>query len=261
MGLNDTLKCPGLDQTLSTFPIEFDCPQCQDTVEIWSDEMKRRCTHCGTLVYNPEPSVKIPDNKAAEPQVEHSNDSYDDLLELAMSLGSSAATIVNSNNILIESQLADLCLETRCPNYGSSPTCPPHIKGQDWLKEHIRKTPQALLIEIEVAQELLYSDSRKEIGKLLHFIVIQLEKAAHKKGLVHSVSFAGGSCKSIQCSEYVSCNVVNGDGTCRYPDLSRPSVSGYGINMNHLLKHTCWVKKSQNIQNPTSSRYGLILLG
>lgn len=261
MGLNDTLKCPGMDETLSTFPIEFDCPQCNGIVEIWSDEMKRRCTACGTMVFNPAPSVKIPDNNTLETNNKHSEGSIDELLELAMSLGSSAVTIVDGKNIQIDNQLADLCLETKCPNYASSPTCPPHVEGPDWLKKHIRKTSQAILIEIEVPQDLMYSDKRREISKLLHFIVIQIEQAAHQKGLGQSTAFAGGSCKSIQCSEHASCNVLKGDGYCRHPDLSRPSVSGYGINMNHLLKNAGWLKTSNDSSVLTSSRYGLVLIG
>lgn len=261
MGLNDTLKCPGMDETLSTFPIRFNCTQCSGIIEIWSDEIKRRCTQCGTMVFNPAPSVKIPDKKTLGEETNHSKDSIDELLELAMDLGSSAATIIDSKNIQIDNQIADLCRETKCPNYRSSPTCPPHVKGPDWLKKYLHKTSQAILIEIEASQELMYSDNRKETSKLLHFIVIEVEQAAHMKGLVQSTSFAGGSCKSIQCSEHADCNVLNGDGKCRHPNLSRPSISGYGINMNHLLNNTGWVKKSNDSPVPTRSRYGLVLIG
>jgi len=261
MGLNDTLKCPGMDETLSTFPIELGCPRCNSIVEIWSDEIKRRCTQCGTMVFNPAPSVKTLDKNTLEAGTNHSKDSIDELLELAMGLGSSAVTIINGKNIQIDNQIAGLCRETKCPNYGLSPTCPPHVEGPDWLKKHIHKTSQAILIEIEVPEELMYSDKRKEINKLLHFIVIQIEQAAHEKGLVQSTAFAGGSCKSIQCFEHVYCNVLNGDGNCRHPDLSRPSVSGYGINMNHLLKNAGWLKKSNDSSVPVSSRYGLVLIG
>ena len=178
-----------------------------------------------------------------------------------MSLGSNAVTIVEVGSIQIEERLADLCREARCPNYGLSPTCPPHVKGPEWLKKYIRKTPLVTLIEIKVPQELMYSDRRNEIGKLLHFIVIQVEQAAREKGLVNTISLAGGSCKNLQCPEHAFCNVLNGDGNCRYPNQSRPSISGYGINMNHLLKHVGWARNSNDSSIRTSSRYGLVFLG
>ncbi|MDD9302346.1 MAG: hypothetical protein HUK40_08385 [Desulfobacter sp.] len=65
----------------------------------------------------------------------------------------------------------------------------------------------------------------------------------------------------MYCPEHLQCNVLNGDGKCRHPDLSRPSVSGYGINMNHLLKTAGWLQKSKDPSVSTSSRYGLVLLG
>lgn len=260
MGLNETLKCPGMDSTLSTYPIDFECPQCKGMVEIWSDEIKRRCTECGTMVFNPAPSVKLPDTNPQE-KTELTEDAIEELIELATGFGSSAATVVDSKNIQIDNQIAALCRETRCPNYGTSPTCPPHIKGPDWLKDYLEKTSRAILIEITVPQELMYSEKRKEIGKLLHFIVIQVEQAAREKGLIHSTSFAGGSCKKVHCSEHAYCNVLEGDGSCRNPDMSRPSISGFGINMNHLLKTTGWMKKNSDASIPSSSRYGLVIIG
>jgi predicted metal-binding protein len=261
MGINESLKCPGLDHTLSTFPIEINCHQCGAIVEIWSDEIKRRCVQCKTMVLNPNPSVKIPEKQPIARYTDNLKSVIDGLLLLAVDLGCSAATIIDSEQIKIENSIAELCQETKCPNYASSPTCPPNVNGPDWLREYIKQIHHAILIELELPQELMYSEKRKEIAKLLHFIVIELEKTAHENGLSKSMAFAGGSCKTIHCSQYTNCNVLNGDGKCRYPDLSRPSVSGYGINMNHLLKKFGRLQKNDESSISTSSRYGLLLLG
>ena len=77
MGLNDTLKCPGMDETLSTFPVELDCPQCNGIVEIWSDEIKRRCIQCGTMVFNPAPSAMTLAKNTSDAETNHSKDSID----------------------------------------------------------------------------------------------------------------------------------------------------------------------------------------
>ncbi|MDD9302347.1 MAG: hypothetical protein HUK40_08390 [Desulfobacter sp.] len=183
MGLNESMKCPGLDQTLSTVPIEFNCHGCGAMVEIWSDEIKRRCGQCKTMILNPNPSVKISEKHPIAKDMDSLNDIIEELLRLATDLGSSAAAVVDGKKIKIENDIASLCQETRCPNYGLSPTCPPNLNGPDWLREYMRETPRAILIEIELAQERMYSANRKEIAKLLHFIVITLEKTAHAKGL------------------------------------------------------------------------------
>ncbi len=261
MGLNDSLKCPGLDITLSVIPVDVDCPQCNEIVEIWSDEFKRRCARCGTVVFNPNPLVRMPKEEPSVLNQMTLQDKLDELIELAISFGSSAATIVDTEKILVENYLAKICLETKCQNYGLSPTCPPNVEGPEWLKEYIKKTSHAILIEIETPLDVMYSDKRREIGKLLHFIVIQLEQAAHGAGFLNSKAFAGGSCKNLLCSDHPYCNVLGGDGVCRNPDLSRPSVSGYGININHLLKISGWSQGSGDVDNPTSSRYGIVILG
>lgn len=115
-----------------------------------------------------------------------------ELIELAVSLGSSRAVVIDSNKIVIENYLPNLCLETKCPNYGLSPTCPPNVEGPEWLKNFIKEISYAVLLEIETPQELMYSDKRREIGKLLHFITIQIEQTAKEKGFIKSRAFAGG---------------------------------------------------------------------
>ena len=260
MSFNDSLKCPGLDRTLIVIPLEQPCPQCGEIVEIWSDELKRRCAGCGMVVHNPNPLSAIPDPNMNESNQSAHQSRLDELVTLAISLGASAATVVDAKDILAEDYLANLCREARCPNYGLSPTCPPHVKGPEWLRDFIKKTSAALVFEIEVSQDSMYSDRRRETGQLLHFIAAQLEAAAIEKGFLMARGFAGGSCKNLFCYDHTHCQVLSGNGTCRHPGLSRPSVSGYGINMNHLLKSAGLKKKKGDNTHPVSSSYGLVLL-
>lgn len=43
-------KCPGQDMRRLTAAL-YKCPQCGEMVETFSDELKRRCHKCKTLVY------------------------------------------------------------------------------------------------------------------------------------------------------------------------------------------------------------------
>ena len=261
MGLSDYLKCPGLDRTLSITPKDHYCPQCQNPVEIWSDEIKRRCPECGTVVLNPEPLTWSPETDDALPDP-IASEQRDELIELALSLGCDGAVIIPATEIVIDPQLAGLCFETCCPNYGLSPTCPPNVEGPEWMNTYIKAVSYALFLNIQIAPYIMYSDQRREIGKLLHFIVIQIEKAAQNMGFKKSRAFAGGSCKNIFCSDHYLCEVLNGDGQCRNPDSARPSVSGYGIHINHLVAVAGWSPKGRKEEHPQMSgrRYGLITL-
>lgn len=186
-----------------------------------------------------------------------------ELSELAIAMGSDDVALIPTDKIRIDPQLAELCLETKCPNYGQSPTCPPNVKGPQWFMEYSRKTPYCIFLKIEMDEDTMYSEQRQEIAKLLHFIVVEVEKEAIRKGFTHSKGFAGGSCKNIFCSDHYTCEVLDGNGTCRNPDSARPSVSGFGIDTKHLLELVGWTGKqiSKSSGKLLSSRYGLILIG
>jgi len=48
-------KCPGMDPASWKFSDIEDhrCPRCGMAIEFWKDDVKRRCTACGELVFNP----------------------------------------------------------------------------------------------------------------------------------------------------------------------------------------------------------------
>ncbi len=183
----------------------------------------------------------------------------EELTSLAIGLGASDAKIIPANEISAEDHLAALCKETRCENYGSSPTCPPNVKGPVWMREQLQGVEYALVLKLELPDDVMYSDQRREVGKLLHFFVIQVEQAAREMGFVNSTAFAGGSCKNLFCYDQGKCNVLYGDGQCRNPDMARPSISGFGINTNSLLKAAGW--DQQDTKEKLNTRLGLVLIG
>jgi DNA-directed RNA polymerase subunit RPC12/RpoP len=42
--------CPGATNIREVKPEYVDCPHCGEEVEIWSDELSARCSHCGARV-------------------------------------------------------------------------------------------------------------------------------------------------------------------------------------------------------------------
>ena len=44
-------KCPGAAETRTRVPAYKKCPDCGEEVEIWSDELKAKCTKCGATVF------------------------------------------------------------------------------------------------------------------------------------------------------------------------------------------------------------------
>ncbi len=43
--------CPGSSKIKNPMPEYLECPNCHNEVEIWSDEIKTRCSNCGFTVF------------------------------------------------------------------------------------------------------------------------------------------------------------------------------------------------------------------
>ena len=108
----------------------------------------------------------------------------------------------------------------------------------------------------------IFSDERNEIMVLLHRISAKIEDEAIKRGYPETKAFAGGSCKDLFCKKHDACRVLNGK-SCRYPESARPSMSGFGIDVAHLMKISGWKSEradSKADKDETSWIAGLVLI-
>ena len=166
-----------------------------------------------------------------------------ELTELACRLGMSNATVISASEILIEEELAKLCREPQCENYGLSASCPPHVGGPSGFRKLLDDFEHAVVFRIEVPSEVLLSSDRREVFRALHEIAVRIEHAAVDMGYRNSRAYAGGSCKRIFCQDYTFCRVLKEGGECRNPDRARPSMSGFGINVSKLIEAAGWTMK------------------
>jgi predicted metal-binding protein len=186
------------------------------------------------------------------------------LTSSAVQLGATRATFVAADRIVIEDALARLCREPRCGSFGLSASCPPHVPGPAKFREWINASKGAIFFEIEMPSENLFSEDRREVMALLHYIASQTEQNAIEQGYVNSRAFAGGSCRKIFCREHSTCAVLANE-KCRNPGIARPSMSGFGVNVGKLIEASGWGSnnfKKGNFSKPgaSSALYGLILL-
>ncbi len=161
------------------------------------------------------------------------------LVDLALSLGASEAAVIDSSLIQVSEQLALKCVQPRCENYGLSFSCPPYVEGPAGFRKMAALRPQALVVRLVVPAAMLLSWERLELGRVLHELVATLETEAVRQGYKDSTAFAGGSCKELFCQEYLECQRIAG-GSCRHPDLARPSLSGYGVDVFKLIEDCGW---------------------
>ncbi|MFH1138866.1 MAG: DUF2284 domain-containing protein [Pseudomonadota bacterium] len=198
-------------------------------------------------------------NKGLGPELE------DALASRARLLGAGAAREVPLAEIPVEDRLAALCLQPRCPNYGLAASCPPNVGGPPELRRLLARAKGALAVGLDVPTEVLLSEQSREVFALLHEIVAGVEQEARKRGFPDSLALAGGSCKKIFCSDQPDCQVVVRGGPCRFPDLARPSLSGFGVNVDRMSRaaglEMAWVTHGSPAEgSKLSSVRGLIVV-
>ncbi|MDD9300962.1 MAG: DUF2284 domain-containing protein [Desulfobacter sp.] len=188
------------------------------------------------------------------------------LIHQAKAQGVSDALIIPSNKILVKKELARYCSQPKCSNFGQSLSCPPHVQGPDQFNQWLKDYTHALFFNIEVPSSILFSYNASQIFAVLHDTAAYLEITAKAMGYDQARAFAGGSCKSIFCHDKPDCQGLSPQGLCRHPDQARPSMSGFGIDVAHLIKIAGWEQqefiegKTLAPQKETAGVYGLVLI-
>ena len=262
MGTKLYFQCPGNDPVSRAVPELFVCPDCGTDVEIWTDEIKGKCTSCNKLFQKDKTAKAMKKN----PHEKNVKAALEKLMQLAYHLGANDAKAISTTEISVEDSLASLCREPGCENYGLSASCPPYVAGPDGFRKLLKVFDHAVVFKIDVPSEILLSDERRDIFRLLHEIASNIERAAIEMEFKNSNAYAGGSCKQIFCPDHSECRVLAENRECRNPLLARPSMSGFGINVLKLKKAAGWIssKTPRDIDSDTVSMEtvcGLVLIG
>lgn len=126
-----------------------------------------------------------------------------------------------------------------CPNYGKTPSCPPHAPSWQEAREWVAHFKIALIIKFEIDM----SDFEGEKKEVLRYL-LKKEKAFFAEGHPFAFALFPGNCNL--CDE---CKFEAGE-RCPYPTDVRPSVDAVGIEIGSFIK----IDFSENVL------YGLILI-
>ncbi|WDP90001.1 MAG: DUF2284 domain-containing protein [Desulfobacter sp.] len=173
---------------------------------------------------------------------------FEVLLQTAHRLGATDAASIPTNKIEISDELAILCGNPACENYGASFRCPPNVSGPRGFRKRIQNYTDAIVFKITLPSEMMYSHQRIEIFRLLHEIGSSIEKKAKQMGYEKPRAYAAGSCKKLFCGEHLKCNLLSGEGECRNPDTARQSMSGFGINVKKLMELAGWKSETSEMK-------------
>lgn len=186
------------------------------------------------------------------------------LIDFAKSVGVTQAARISPQAVQVESRLAAYCRDPKCPHFGQSMSCPPHVSGPVGFRKLLAQSRHALVLRIEVDSDSLHGENRPEVMRLLHTLTASVESEARRLGFEYAQGFAGGSCKISFCHNYESCAVLAKEGECRFPDQARQSMSGFGVNVGELMKEAGWSNNLFSDENNSKEQLawvaGLILL-
>lgn len=174
--------------------------------------------------------------------MEHAGQSelFHQLVKSAIALGATDAKLISTALIPIEDEVLEMCRKPHCNGFGKSANCPPHTLKPSEFREFIKAYDHALLFKIDVPLDVMLSDKQSEAFRKIYEIASKVETEARQNGLERSRGYAAGSCKPVFCKDHNACRALEKKGSCRFPDVARPSMESVGMNVLKLLSNAGW---------------------
>jgi predicted metal-binding protein len=126
-----------------------------------------------------------------------------------------------------------------CPNYGRTPSCPPHVPSWQEARLWIDHFQRALFIKYRIGGRDYREEKRKALRHLL-----EKEREYFEDNRLYACALFPGECNLCD-----GCAFAAGS-KCVHPDMVRPSVDALGIEITSLA----------DINFHESVLYGVVLI-
>lgn len=186
---------------------------------------------------------------------QNEKEDFDFLRKLSLELGATDAKIIPSNKIVIEDRIILKC-KTGCIDYGRTLMCPPYTPTAEEFRKIVREYGYALFMKFkskaeadaEIAKYLSMAENDsavtteikekvngfwvawKEDKRQILSVIVELEKAAMRKGYPLAIGFVSGSCYLCE-----KCNLET--KVCSHPTLARYSENAVGVNVRKTAQN------------------------
>jgi predicted metal-binding protein len=128
-----------------------------------------------------------------------------------------------------------------CPDYGMRLTCPPYSPTPMETNVLLREYKRALLFRMK-------PDKRKMLKSLAN-----LERRIFLEGHRKALAFSGGSCDLCRV-----CNIRS--GTCRHPEVARPSMEACGIDVFETARRAGYQISILKDRKSEFTYFGMVLV-
>ena len=214
---------------------------------------------------NPPPLPGIPDEtkfpRIVPSQIPCTQEVLKDHLaryvQMLLDDGADEAKIVHAKDIPQDPRVILKCSHPKCPGYGRSGSCPPHVTGDyQKAKEYLNAYEWAIVYRVNIPEAgLKYLTGPSHIeairnkeynhisGSILRYVAEKgdmVERAAFYDGHYFAVSCHYGPCLYEYCETFKSCQEIE-NGKCRFPYRARPSVEQFfSIDLIKLANQLGW---------------------
>lgn len=163
----------------------------------------------------------------------------DRMVARALAFGVSDAQVVDAGALTVNPALVRYCREPRCPSYGTSGHCPPHGPSAREFQLSLGWYDKAVVFKFDVPVAVLMTDERLPVSRRVHETAAMLERFATEAGCPVTMGVATGGCRALFCAGFDTCRVLQGE-SCRHDGLSKPSMSGLGVDFSALSGLAGW---------------------
>lgn len=180
------------------------------------------------------------------------------LRSVAIIHGASAAKVIHTKDIPVDPRVRFKCMIPKCYMSGRCAHCPPYGYPLEKTRDILKNYNQAIFFQVRVESAIIAAKNISSViasGRaddagnlyslgghymLVYTLVDMIRKKAMKIGFTRTDGFSAGNCKDILCYLKESCQKLNGNGKCRNPDISIPSMESAGIDVFQLAAKTGW---------------------
>ncbi|MBW1946049.1 MAG: hypothetical protein JRJ51_24970 [Deltaproteobacteria bacterium] len=177
--------------------------------------------------------------------------------QILMDEGADEARIVPIETIPQDPRVILKCSHPKCPSYGRSGSCPPHITGDfQKAKEFLNAYAWAIAYRVDIPREgLKYFTGPTQIeeirnkkythavGSMSRYVYGKgdlVERAAFYDGHYFAVNCHFGPCLYEYCEDFKDCQEMK-VGICRFPFKAKPSVEQFfSIDFLKLAANLNW---------------------
>ena len=165
----------------------------------------------------------------------------EEFCDAAIKFGAAEAKIVRAEDVVVRDWVRLKC-QFGCGGYNNHLTCPPFSPTPDEMREVLGEYRWGILLRFTPPWE-----------EKIRLTVAKLEREIFLSGYYKAFGLASGPCRL--CDE---CNVE--EGTCRKPDLARPSMEACGIDVYATARRAGFKIEVVRSRDQAPTYYGLVLV-